>query len=154
MGRHEIELDATIKAPREKVWAILSDPKGYPKWMLHVHEVQFKSKALKAGSRVRLISRTTNHELSSEVEITEFVPNEKLAWRSVEDLMDGQPFEHVSDIETEFVLSGTGKKTDVRLFGGFEARTLRAKLGAGLLLRTRIQPELEKALEELRRLCE
>jgi uncharacterized protein YndB with AHSA1/START domain len=154
MGRHELELETKVRAPRQKVWDVLTDPKGYPKWMLHVHEVELKSKTFKQGSRLRLVSRTTNHVLSSDVEVTEFVPEERLAWRSVEELMDGQPFEHVSDIETEFELSGDGKTTVVRVYGGFLAKSLRAKLGAGLLLRTRVRPELERALDELRRLCE
>lgn len=154
MGKHELELQTTIRAPPAKVWSFLADPKGYPKWLKHISEVRLDSKTLKKGARLGLISRTTNHVLETDVEITEFVPEERLAWRSVKELMDGKPFEHVSDVETEFKLSGDGKTTEVHVYGGFVAKTLRAKLGAGLVLKTKIQPELEKALDELRRLCE
>jgi uncharacterized protein YndB with AHSA1/START domain len=154
MGRHDVQMETQILAPTARVWKVLTDPRGYRKWMLHVHEVRFEGKELRLGSHITLTTRTTNHTLSTTVEVTRLEAPKVLAWKSIEELMDGQPFGHVSDVTTEFKLEPNGKTTRVVVDAGFVAKSLKAKLGAGLLLSTKVKPELQKTLAELKAICE
>lgn len=154
MGRHELELDTKVKASPDKVWEVLSEPSNYPKWMKHLDRVE-GAKKLKKGAKLKLISITpSKNEIKIEVEVTEFDPPNRLAWTSLEALWNGEPTEHVSDVETAFVLEPDGKGTTVKAMGAFQANTLKAKLGAGYLLNSKIKPELQKALSELKKMCE
>lgn len=157
MGKHEVELFQEIEAAPAKIWTVLTDPSKYPQWMKHLHRVDWNGKSLKVGSRLKLVSVTASkNEISVEVEVTHFDVPKHLAWRSVEELWNGEPQRHVSDLGTEFVLEAheTSKVTDVRVNASFVAQSLKAKLGASLLLNTKIRPELEKALAELKKRCE
>lgn len=155
MGRHEATSETRVNAPAAKVWEVLTDLAGFPKWVAFVTTVKpHGSAALKKGSRFVITAKTTNHELVSEVQVTAFEPRRKLAWTHLSDTFDGAPFGMVGDGMTAFVLEEHGKTTTVRAQIAFTAKTLAAKFGAGLFLNTRIKPQLETTLHQLKKRCE
>jgi uncharacterized membrane protein len=79
-GRHAVDLQKTIhvEAPVEEVFALWSDLERFPRYMTHVAEVR----RTPAGQyRWRVDAPAGTFEWTAE--ITAFVPNEVIAWRSV-----------------------------------------------------------------------
>lgn len=153
MGLHEIKLDTTFKTTPDKVWAVLSDPKKFPKWVPHVTSVETKGK-LTVGSEFVLKAKTTNHNMSTRAKVTELEPNKAIAWDHVEELLDGEPFDHVEETQQRFTLKAEGKGTRLGYHASFIAKSLKAKLGAKILIATKLKPEMEKALDDLKDLVE
>ena len=103
-GRRAIQLQKTIEvhAPVEEVFKLWSNPENFPKFMAHVQEVR------KSGeSRYHWVARgPAGTSVSWDSEVTQIVPNELLAWRSVPGSIAGnagiirfQPTEHGTRID-------------------------------------------------------
>ena len=150
-----MSVEATVRAPSKKVWEVLTDIKQYPKWMSHVESVKpLGSPVAAMGTRFRITAGLGSHQVVSEVEVFAADPEERLAWRHLDDKLDGHEVKMASDGETEFVLDKAGKDTKIRVRNSFVAHGLKAMLGANLFLNHKVKPEIEQALERFKALCE
>lgn len=80
-GRAGIRMQKTINifAPVEEVYALWSDPENFPRIMSHVRRVKRES-----GNRYRwTVDGPAGAPVSWEAEVTQQVPNQVIAWRSV-----------------------------------------------------------------------
>ena len=71
----EYKIDATIDAPPESIWALLTDAAGFPEWNPAVEKVEGR---IALGEKVTV--HTTFSSQAFPVKVTEFVPNQKMVW--------------------------------------------------------------------------
>jgi len=100
-------LTVTIKRPVEDVFAVLTHLENAAKWSRAIEETLTTPGPMGIGTRRRAVvptfgGRTTENEM----ELTEFVPNRRLAMRSI----SGFPFE--VRISIDFVPLGDGTRLD------------------------------------------
>lgn len=155
MGRQELVLKSDVAAAPVDVWKILSDPTTYPKWMPGIQKVDLgASKAMKKGAKFQVVSAMGSSKLVSDCEVTAFEPERAFAWTHRKDVLDGEPFDMMKEARSEFDLQKKGDGTHLVARISFEPQGLKAKLGAGLFMNTTMKPQMEKALERLRKLVE
>ena len=138
-----IEYQTQISAPPEKVFAYIADFEKHPEWS-HIKEVKQTSEgAVAAGATYQShgdggMGMKTN----DPVEVTDFQPNERLAWRSLGGL--GMPFNWSFELQPK----GGGTLLIQRLDTppGFLANAM-LKLFAGKQTR-RVMPENLAKLKE------
>jgi len=77
------ERSIKIDAPVETVFAYVSDISRHSEWAQHELKLeQTSSGAVQVGATFHSVGHQMGREFESEVKITEFVPNEKLAFES------------------------------------------------------------------------
>jgi uncharacterized membrane protein len=80
-GRAAMRMQKTINifAPVEEVYALWSNPEDFPRFMSHVRHVKHES-----GNRYRwTVDGPAGAPVSWEAEVTQQVPNQVIAWKSV-----------------------------------------------------------------------
>ena len=74
-----IDLSLPIDAPAELVFATISDIRTYAKAVPHIEDIAFLSETQTGlGTRFRETRRTGGKVMSTELEVTEFVENDRL----------------------------------------------------------------------------
>jgi uncharacterized protein YndB with AHSA1/START domain len=68
-------VDVTIRATPERVWQILTDTGGYPRWNTRIDSVEGD---IREGGRVKFHLRGTDRVFTSKV--SDVVPNERMSW--------------------------------------------------------------------------
>ena len=138
----QIGLEIHIDAPRERVWQILADHEGMPRWF-PAREVIRRRPGVEHpnGVGARRVVRIAG--LALEEVITAFKPAEHLEYSVVE----GAPFgDHTADV----ILINEAGGTRVR----WSARFRPLLPGTGWLVKSNIQKTLERALAGLKREAE
>lgn len=155
MGRQELVLKSDVAAAPADVWKIVADPNTYHKWMPGVQKVDLgATKAVQKGARFKLVTAVGTSKLVSDCEITGFDQERSFAWAHRKDVLDGEPFDMMKEARSEFEVQKKGDGTHLVARISFEPQGLRAKLAAGLFMNKTIKPQMEKALERLRKLVE
>lgn len=85
---------ATINAPKETIWKIITDAPNYPTWDPGVIRIEGN---IAAGNKITAYSKVSPNR-SFPVTVSEFKPGERMAWSS------GMPFGLFSGVRT-FTLS-------------------------------------------------
>jgi uncharacterized membrane protein len=86
-GRNAVEIQKTISvgAPVEDVFAFLTDWESFPQWMSHVREVRSAGEHGGVGERTHWkVDGPAGTTVSWDALTTRFVPNELVAWKSVD----------------------------------------------------------------------
>jgi uncharacterized protein YndB with AHSA1/START domain len=65
-----------IQAPRERVWALLTDAPAYPSWNTTVDKVEGR---IALGEKITVHAKI-NPGRAFPVKVTEFTPNERMVW--------------------------------------------------------------------------
>ena len=79
----KVESTTVISRPVEEVFALLSNLENYPKWSSAFLEVQKTSEGpIGVGTTWRAVQKAFGQRLESEVEVTEYEPNRKIAQES------------------------------------------------------------------------
>ena len=65
-----------IRAPRETIWAILTDAAGFPTWDPGVERVEGR---IAPGEQVTVVTRASPNR-AFPARVTEFTPNERMTW--------------------------------------------------------------------------
>lgn len=155
MGKHEIQLDARMKASPTDVWAVLTDVKRYPEWMAHVKGVHVNGKgALKRGTLFRLTLEVGSHRVEDELEVALLEPPGRFGWIHKSGTFDGSPINAVSEGNTDFLLEPLNGGTRLAVHIVLVPHGLKATLGAGWFLNHKVKPQMEASLERLKRLVE
>ena len=69
----------TIKAPRERVFAVVADVRNFKRAVLHIVKVEFLTdREVGLGTRFRETRSRNGKETSTELEVTEYVENERV----------------------------------------------------------------------------
>jgi len=132
-----IEVERLVPAPRDKVWAIVSDHEGMRKWM-PVREVVRRRPGSPDPNGVGAVRTIRGMGLVLEERITAFEPDERLEYV----LTEGAPIrDHVGEVR----LSSEGEGTRVRWTVRFEPIVP----GTGWLLRAALKRGLEQGLDGL-----
>ncbi len=75
-----IELEITLAAPTERVWAVLADWRRYPEWMPDVAWVRLLGEAEEEGMRLAVRTKVLGVPLvTDELVVTAWEPNERMA---------------------------------------------------------------------------
>ena len=86
----EVIAERAVPAPPERVWPLVSDPDELPRWFGFADRVE-----VLGGEGVGQLRRQHGHwgNKPSEVdqELTAFEPGRRLAWRHLEERLDGKP---------------------------------------------------------------
>jgi uncharacterized protein YndB with AHSA1/START domain len=97
------EISATIKRPVEDVFAVVSDPESSPKWSsASLESAKTSAGPVGVGTTTRAVSKFLGRRIESELEITDFEPNRRLAWES-----KSGPFPIQATVTFEGVNGGT-----------------------------------------------
>ena len=81
---NKIELSTMINRPVEEVFAVLSNPENYPKWISTSREAKITSQGpIGVGTRYRAVATFLGRRIETEVEFTEYEPNRKIAQKSI-----------------------------------------------------------------------
>jgi uncharacterized membrane protein len=125
-GRGAIEVQKTIEvnAPVERVFELWSDPRNFPRIMSHVREVK-KTDGLYHWT----VAGPAGASISWTAAITEFIPRQMIAWKSV----PGSALENAGIVRFDATRNG-GTRIQIRLSynppGGELGRAFAALLGA------------------------
>jgi uncharacterized protein YndB with AHSA1/START domain len=126
-----IVMRKTLEAPRELVWAVLTDPKHVARWYGgHGFENPRCEMDVRAGGRWRHVMRTPDGaEHRMEFVFVEVVRPERLVWRSAE---PGPPGGGYRDNVMTVTLEEDGRRTRWKLVTRFRSLADRdAALGVG-----------------------
>jgi hypothetical protein len=91
---------ATINAPAEKIWAILTDAPAYPQWDSGVQKVEG---TIAPGEKIKVVSEA-NPGRAFPVKVTQFEPARSMTWSG------GMPLGLFKGVRT-FTLSPEGAAT-------------------------------------------
>jgi hypothetical protein len=91
---------ATIDAPAEKIWAILTDAPAYPQWDSGVQKVEG---TIAPGEKIKVVSEA-NPGRAFPVKVTQFEPARSMTWSG------GMPLGLFKGVRT-FTLSPEGEAT-------------------------------------------
>jgi uncharacterized membrane protein len=121
----DMQKTITINAPVEQVFAFFSHLENYPEFMSHVREVR----DLGDGRTHWVVDGPAGVPVEWDAETTQVVPNELIAWRSVE----GSPVQHAGTVRFEPTAAG-GTRVTVHMTynppAGAVGRGVAALLGA------------------------
>jgi len=79
-----VEREATIAAPREQIWKLVSDPSNYPRFMHGITRFERKGEAEQGcGARFSMRMRVGSADVGGLVEIVEFDEPGDMAWTSI-----------------------------------------------------------------------
>jgi hypothetical protein len=70
------EKTATISAPAEKIWGLLTDAGAYPAWNTAVDKVEGQ---ITSGAKMKMFAKVSPGR-PFPVTVSEFVPNQKMVW--------------------------------------------------------------------------
>lgn len=111
----EIVRQSRVEAPVDKVWALISAADRAPDWFSFAERVEVRSGA-GVGQQRTQHGRWGRKRAEVDQEITEFEPNRVLAWRHVEERLDGKPApKFAASTEFRIELEPDGPSTTVRL---------------------------------------
>ena len=123
----EFRREVTIERPRERVFALASDPTRAPEWMKDIVKIEMLTPGpLRNGSRFRETRRMGKREASADIEVSAHEAPSRHAARS-----KALGVECVYDFQFKDVGDG---RTKVELRASAKGRGL-SKLFAGMLLR-------------------
>jgi uncharacterized membrane protein len=86
-GRRAVDIQKTIRldAPLETVFDFFTDWERWPEWMSHVRSVTTSDETPGFGQRTHwVVDAPAGTTVEWDSEVTQFVPNELISWRSVE----------------------------------------------------------------------
>ncbi len=140
----KLEISTVINRPVEEVFAVLSNPENYPKWVSGSSGVKITSAGpIGVGTTYRSVGTGLGRRIESETEFTEYEPNRRYATKSI-----SGPFPRESSVTFERVEGGTRvAATLVAEPGGF------FKLTEPLLVRM-VKRQFEADLANLKDLME
>jgi len=113
MGKHAIDATARSKAPREVVWRLLADGRGWSTWGPWT-EAELEQEGSPSPDGVGAIKRLTRKPVTVREEVTLFEPPSRLVYR----LLSGLP---VRDYEGQVELSDTDDGTQIHWRSEFDA---------------------------------
>lgn len=102
-----------IERPRHEVAAYAMDPANTPKWYSNIEAMQWKtSPPLQVGSRVAFVAVFLLRRLAYTYEVTELVPDERIAMRTAEGpfpMETSYRFEALTPTSTRMTLRNAGE---------------------------------------------
>jgi uncharacterized protein YndB with AHSA1/START domain len=111
----EIVRESRVEAPVDQVWAVVSDADRAPDWFTFAERVEVRS-GTGVGQLRTQHGRWGSKHAEVDQEITGFEPNRLLAWRHVEERLDGKPApKFAASTEFSIELEPDGGATTVRL---------------------------------------
>src|SRR5262245_21494645 len=112
----KLEIDTVINRPVEEVFAFLSNPENYPKWVSGTSEVKITSEGpIGVGTTYRSVVTFLGRRIEGEIEFTEYEPNRGYALKTI-----SGPFPLEDSVTFERVEGGTRvSETHVGEVGGF-----------------------------------
>jgi uncharacterized membrane protein len=112
----KVETSTVINRPVEEVFAVVSNPENYPKWISSSVEVKMASgRLIGVGTTFRPVVKFLGRQIESETEITEYEPNRRYVEKSI-----SGPFPVENSLTFERVEGGTRVSlTTVAEPGGF-----------------------------------
>ncbi|MFQ5350082.1 MAG: SRPBCC family protein [Thermoanaerobaculia bacterium] len=134
-----------IAAPVERVFETVADVENFKRAVPHIVDVEFLSQRRRGiGTRFRETRRSKGNELTTELEVTEYVVNDRV--RMVAD-------SHGTIWDSVFAVRGVPAGTELTLTMDAKAHQLLAKLTNPLVMRA-IQGAIENDLDLVKRFCE
>jgi uncharacterized membrane protein len=74
-----VDLSIDIDAPSSQIWAVLTDPPGFPKWIKGIQTVEMETKdPYDAGTRYHVTAGTGQRSIEWTVEITKVEPERRI----------------------------------------------------------------------------
>jgi len=113
MSIKEFEARATINAPAEKVWSILTDTAAYPEWDPYCDKIEGQ---LALGNKIKAFSKLSPGR-AFPVKVTEMTKNQKMIWQG------GMPLGLFKGVRT-FSLLPTADGVDFHLHEAFSGPML------------------------------
>jgi uncharacterized protein YndB with AHSA1/START domain len=86
----EIVREARVDAKVEEVWALVAEPGRTPEWFTFAERVEVRS-GEGVGQLRTQHGRWGSKPAEVDQEITDFEPNKLLAWRHIEERLNGKP---------------------------------------------------------------
>jgi uncharacterized membrane protein len=85
-----IEESIEINAPKEKIWSLV-DWNRVPEWYTSIKKVAWTSaEKMQSGATVRVFSEMMGRKEEFDTIVTEWMPNEKVVWRTTSGNMPGE----------------------------------------------------------------
>lgn len=75
--RMEYAINQSIRAPRDRVWSLLTDAAGFPRWNSTVQSIEG---TIAQGQKINLRATIAPNRMFNLL-ISELVPNERMVWR-------------------------------------------------------------------------
>jgi uncharacterized membrane protein len=111
----DAEQEVVVGAPADALWGLVSDPERLPQWLVFAEKIEVLERG-EVGMKMRLIGSWGGRHSEVDVEVTDFQPKRRLAWRHLAERVDGKPVTRYAR-ETRFAieLEPQGSQTKVRL---------------------------------------
>jgi len=141
-----IEKSIEIKAPAKKVWQLLFWDR-IPEWMDILERAEYTSeKRAGVGATAHVIGEAAGVKAEWDVEVTEYVENEKAIWRSTAG--------NVTALGTT-TLKPTKAGTEITLVMDYELPySILGKIINKLMVGKEMEKDFERALEKLKNILE
>jgi uncharacterized protein YndB with AHSA1/START domain len=141
----EIVRQSRVEAPVAKVWALVSAADRTPEWFTFAERVEVRS-GTGVGQQRTQHGRWGRKHAEVDQEITEYEPNRVLAWRQVEEPLDGKPapkFAASTEFRIELEPEPDGSSTTVRL----RSRQVPASAVKGVVMKLFGTKDIARAME-------
>lgn len=137
----------TIAAPRDEVWALVSDPYNLPRWWPRVTRVESVEGAGDGTQWTKVLGTSEGRGVRADFRCNEFVESERFGWAQE---IAGTPFErHLRRYDVLIALQEEGGGTDVALTALQVLRGL-SRLGSPMMRKGQ-RELLDEALDGLER---
>ena len=148
----EVEREAFVEAPASAVWTLIEDTRRLPMWFAFADKVDVLDGGEGPGRRLRLHSRWGSRRSEVDVEVVAFEPGRLLAWKHLEERLDGEPAPRIAR-ETKFSIwiePEDARSTRVRLHVAQEPagplRGLALRLGGRRDIARRMELSLKRLI--------
>lgn len=115
----EVRVGTNIAAPPEKIWALLTDAKGYPSWNSTVISIDG---TIAIGETIKL-KATVDESRTFELTVSTFEPNTRMVWED-----GGSTFRGVRTYTLTLQADGTTDFTMAEVFTGTMMGMIESKL--------------------------
>ena len=148
----EVEREALVDAAASDVWALIEDTRRLPMWLAFAEKVEPLDGSEGVGRRLRLHGRWGSRRSEVDVEVVAFEPGRLLAWKHLEERVDGKPAPRFAR-ETRFsiwIAPEDARTTRVRLHAEQEpagaVRGLALRLGGRRDMGRRMELSLKRLI--------
>jgi uncharacterized membrane protein len=116
----DADLEVIVGAPADALWELVSDPRRLPQWLVFAEKIEVLSPG-ELGMKLRLIGSWGGRHSEVDVEVTDFQPQRRFAWRHLVERVDGKPIRrYARDTTFAIELEARGGDTKVRLHAAQE----------------------------------
>jgi uncharacterized protein YndB with AHSA1/START domain len=149
-----VRVARNIAATPERVWPYLAEAERWPDWMPGLASSRVTNgRPEGVGRHQHLDIAWGGHRGEIDLEITEWVPNQRIGWVHLSDRVEGMDKELARNVRTLVTLAPAQGGATLSFEGSWEPVGFLGKMLSGTLVQNRAGSTFQRAAENLERLA-